>query len=90
MLVRDFQSVIGTETKKQFTDITNKKLPDRLIACVGVGLMPWLILSFIDDDVKIVGVEAAEKGLIQISMLLLLQRENLVYCMVQHQCYSKV
>ena len=31
MLVRDFQSVIGTETKKQFTDMTNKKLPDRTI-----------------------------------------------------------
>ena len=36
MLVRDFQSVIGTETKKQFKDITNNEL-HRLVACVGGG-----------------------------------------------------
>ena len=64
MLVRDFQSVIGTETKKQFTDMTNKKLPDRLIACVGGGSNALgLFYPFIDDDVKIVGVEAAGKGI---------------------------
>ncbi len=64
MLVRDFQSVIGTETKKQFTDITNIKLPDRLIACVGGGSNALgLFYPFIDDDVKIVGVEAAGKGI---------------------------
>ena len=64
MLVRDFQSVIGTETKKQFTDMTNKKLPDRLIACVGGGSNALgLFYPFIDDDVKIIGVEAAGKGI---------------------------
>ncbi len=64
MLVRDFQSVIGTETKKQFTDITNIKLPDRLIACVGGGSNALgLFYPFIDDNVKIIGVEAAGKGI---------------------------
>ena len=64
MLVRDFQSVIGTETKKQFKDITNNELPDRLVACVGGGSNALgLFYPFIDDDVKIVGVEAAGKGI---------------------------
>ena len=64
MLVRDFQSVIGTETKKQFKDITNNELPDRLVACVGGGSNALgLFYPFIDDNVKIVGVEAAGKGI---------------------------
>ena len=64
MLVRDFQSVIGTETKKQFQEITNNELPDRLVACVGGGSNALgLFYPFIDDDVKIVGVEAAGKGI---------------------------
>ena len=64
MLVRDFQSVIGTETKKQFKDLTNNELPDRLVACVGGGSNALgLFYPFIDDDVKIVGVEAAGKGI---------------------------
>ena len=64
MLVRDFQSVIGTETKKQFKDITNNELPDRLVACVGGGSNALgLFYPFIDNDVKLVGVEAAGKGI---------------------------
>ena len=64
MLVRDFQSVIGTETKKQFKDLTNNELPDRLVACVGGGSNALgLFYPFIDDNVKIVGVEAAGKGI---------------------------
>ena len=64
MLVRDFQSVIGTETKKQFKDITNNELPDRLVACVGGGSNALgLFYPFLDDNVKIVGVEAAGKGI---------------------------
>ncbi len=64
MLVRDFQSIIGTETKIQFTEQTGKKLPDRLVACVGGGSNALgLFYPFLQDNVKIVGVEAAGKGL---------------------------
>ena len=63
-LVRDFQSVIGYETKKQFTKKTGKPLPDRLIACVGGGSNALgLFYPFLADNVKIIGVEAAGKGL---------------------------
>ena len=63
-LVRDFQSVIGYETKKQFTKETGKSLPDRLVACVGGGSNALgLFYPFLADNVKIIGVEAAGKGL---------------------------
>ena len=63
MLVRDFQSVIGQETKKQFKKQSGKKLPDRLVACVGGGSNALgLFHPFINDKVKIIGVEAAGRG----------------------------
>ena len=63
-LVRDFQSVIGYETRKQFTKKTGKSLPDRLVACVGGGSNALgLFYPFLADNVKIIGVEAAGKGL---------------------------
>ena len=63
MLVRDFQSVIGLETKKQFKKQSGKNLPDRLVACVGGGSNALgLFHPFINDKVKIIGVEAAGKG----------------------------
>ncbi len=64
MLVRDFQSVIGDETKQQFRKQSGKNLPDRLVACVGGGSNAMgLFYPFIQDDIKIIGVEAAGKGL---------------------------
>jgi len=63
MMVRDFQSVIGKETKRQ---ILNKEraLPDYIIACVGGGSNAMgIFYSFIKDKVKLVGVEAAGLGL---------------------------
>ncbi len=64
MLVRDFQSVIGKETKKQFTKQTGRELPDRLVACVGGGSNALgLFYPFLKNDIKIIGVEAAGKGL---------------------------
>lgn len=64
MLVRDFQSVIGKETKQQFAEQSGQALPDRLVACVGGGSNALgLFYPFLQDDVKIVGVEAAGKGL---------------------------
>ena len=64
MIVRDFQSIIGIETKKQFKEKTGKSLPDRLVACIGGGSNGLgLFYPFIEDNVRIIGVEAAGKGL---------------------------
>ncbi len=64
LLVRDFQSIIGEETKLQFKNQTGKDLPDHLVACVGGGSNAMgLFYPFIKDDVNIIGVEAAGKGL---------------------------
>lgn len=63
-MVRDFQSVIGKETKEQFMQ-TEGKLPDVLVAAVGGGSNAiGLFHPFLDDkDVQIIGVEAGGKGL---------------------------
>jgi len=65
MIVRDFQSVIGIETKKQFLKMSKERLPDRLVACVGGGSNAiGLFYPFLDDKkVKMIGVEAAGHGL---------------------------
>jgi len=63
MMVRDFQSVIGKETKRQMFK-TEGGLPDYLIACVGGGSNAMgLFNEFLDDDVKMIGVEAGGKGI---------------------------
>ena len=64
MLVRDFQSVIGTEAREQFMAKTGK-LPDYVIACVGGGSNAIGMFSgFLDDaSVILIGVEAAGEGL---------------------------
>eukprot|EP00288_Rhodomonas_lens_P015016 CAMPEP_0177703226 /NCGR_PEP_ID=MMETSP0484_2-20121128/7559_1 /TAXON_ID=354590 /ORGANISM="Rhodomonas lens, Strain RHODO" /LENGTH=696 /DNA_ID=CAMNT_0019214567 /DNA_START=39 /DNA_END=2129 /DNA_ORIENTATION=+ len=64
-IVRDFQSVIGTEARAQMLDQAGK-LPDAIVACVGGGSNAiGLFYPFIkDESVKIYGVEAGgEKGL---------------------------
>jgi len=62
-MVRDFQSVIGIEARQQIQDITGK-LPDVLVACVGGGSNAiGLYHAFLNDDVRIFGVEAAGRGL---------------------------
>ncbi|MEO0543006.1 MAG: tryptophan synthase subunit beta [Pseudomonadota bacterium] len=63
-MVREFQSVIGTETKEQLMEIEGR-LPDMVIAAVGGGSNAiGLFHPFLDDkDVQIVGVEAGGKGL---------------------------
>jgi tryptophan synthase beta chain len=63
MLVRDFQSVIGRETRTQIKAL-EKRLPDALVACVGGGSNAiGLFYPFIKDkDVAMVGVEAAGEG----------------------------
>ncbi len=63
-MVRDFQSVIGKETKQQFFE-KEGKLPDALVACIGGGSNSiGLFYPFIEDEsVSIYGVEAAGLGL---------------------------
>lgn len=64
MIVRDFQAVIGKETKHQINKITGK-LPDVIIACVGGGSNAMgIFYPFLEDSkVELVGVEAAGEGL---------------------------
>ncbi|MHB9102178.1 MAG: tryptophan synthase subunit beta [Sulfuricella sp.] len=64
MMVRDFQSVIGEEAKKQMPEMTGRQ-PDAVIACVGGGSNAiGLFYPYItDDSVKLIGVEAAGLGL---------------------------
>ena len=64
MMVRDFQSVIGQEARKQVIKITGK-LPSLLVACVGGGSNAMgLFHPFLDDKkVKMTGVEAGGFGL---------------------------
>ena len=64
MIVRDFQKIIGEETKLQILDMENH-LPDYVIACVGGGSNAiGIFYPFIDDtSVKLIGVEAAGYGI---------------------------
>ncbi|HKM08469.1 MAG TPA: tryptophan synthase subunit beta [Sphaerochaeta sp.] len=64
MMVRDFQSIVGVEAKKQFKDMTGN-LPDAIVACVGGGSNAMGIFSafLFDKDVELYGVEPAGKGL---------------------------
>jgi len=64
MMVRDFQSVIGREARRQILQ-KEKRLPDYLVACVGGGsnAMGLFYSFFKDKSVKFIGVEAAGRGI---------------------------
>ncbi len=64
MMVRDFQSVIGEEAKAQIREAEGR-LPDVAVACIGGGSNAMgLFHPFLDDpEVRLIGVEAAGKGL---------------------------
>jgi len=64
MIVRDFQSVIGKETKEQIMT-SHGRLPDYIVACVGGGSNAIGIFHpfFNDSSVKFIGVEAAGRGM---------------------------
>jgi tryptophan synthase beta chain len=64
MMVRDFQCVIGNETREQILALEGR-LPNSLIACIGGGSNAMgLFHPFLDDkDIEIYGVEAAGHGL---------------------------
>jgi tryptophan synthase beta chain len=64
MIVRDFQSVIGRETRSQCLDRLGR-LPDSVVACVGGGSnAAGMFYPFIDDEpVELIGAEAGGRGL---------------------------
>jgi tryptophan synthase beta chain len=64
VMVRDFQAVIGVETRAQILEVEGR-LPDAVVACVGGGSNAIGIFHpFLDDDgVKLIGVEAAGDGM---------------------------
>lgn len=62
MMVRNFQSIIGEESKKQMSERIGR-LPDEIVACVGGGSNAMgMFYPFIEDDVRLTGIEAAGKG----------------------------
>ncbi len=63
-MVRDFQRIIGDETRKQIMD-TEGRLPDKIFACVGGGSNSiGMFYPFINDkNVELIGVEAAGRGI---------------------------
>jgi tryptophan synthase beta chain len=62
-MVREFQRVIGREARAQIAEQLGR-LPDAVIACVGGGSNAiGLFADFLGDDVRLIGVEAAGKGL---------------------------
>jgi tryptophan synthase beta chain len=64
MMVRDFQRVIGDETKKQILEAEGR-LPDAIVACVGGGSNAMgMFYPFVEEQsVRLIGVEAAGRGL---------------------------
>ena len=63
-LVRDFQSIIGQEARRQFLEVEGR-LPDAVMACIGGGSNAiGLFHPFIEDEsVRLIGVEAAGHGI---------------------------
>lgn len=62
MMVRDFQMVVGIEARQQYMEMTGE-LPDEICACVGGGSNAMgLFTAFLNDPVRIVGVEPMGRG----------------------------
>ncbi len=63
VMVREFQSVIGRETRRQILDAEGR-VPDYLVACVGGGSNAMgLFHEFLKEDIKMIGVEAGGRGI---------------------------
>lgn len=63
MIVRDFQSIIGNETKQQILKAEGR-LPDYIVACVGGGSNAMgMFYPFLNDNINLIGVEAGGLGL---------------------------
>lgn len=91
LLVRDFQCVIGRETRQQMLDRTGR-LPDAVVACVGGGSNAiGMFHPFVDDpSVRIIGVEAGGTGEPGCYHSAALGPVHLVSCMANIRCYSKI
>jgi len=64
MIVRNFQSIIGKETKQQFELIKKDNSLTTIIACIGGGSNAiGMFFPFLDTNIRLVGVEAAGSGL---------------------------
>ncbi len=62
MMIRDFQAIVGKEARRQIME-KEERLPDYLVACVGGGSNAMgLFHAFLNDTVKIVGVEPSGKS----------------------------
>ena len=62
LMVRDFQSIIGREAREQISE-KEGRLPDVIVACVGGGSNSiGLFHPFLNDDVRMIGVEAGGRG----------------------------
>lgn len=62
LMVRDFQAVVGIEAREQFVEMTGE-LPDAVVACVGGGSNSMgMFAGFLNDPVKIYGVEPLGRG----------------------------
>ena len=66
-MVRDFQSVVGEETKSQLLDVEGREIPDALVACVGGGsnaIGLFAPFAYLESSIRprMVGVEAAGHG----------------------------
>ncbi|MEC1624908.1 tryptophan synthase subunit beta [Bacillus mojavensis] len=62
-IVREFQKMIGEEAKDQLQNIEGT-LPDKVVACVGGGSNAiGMFQAFLDEDVELIGAEAAGKGI---------------------------
>ena len=90
-IVRDFQAVIGIESRQQILEIEGR-LPDRIIACVGGGSNAIGIFNeFIPDDkVELVGVEAGGGGLENGKHAARFADPNVGRPGVLHGCYTYV
>ncbi|WDE08983.1 tryptophan synthase subunit beta [Thalassomonas viridans] len=90
-IVRDFQSVIGKETREQILE-KEGRLPTHLVACVGGGSNSiGLFHPFIEEkDVAFIGVEAAGCGLGENEHSIRLAREGFSSLGVMHGCKSFV
>lgn len=64
MMVRNFQRIIGDETRRQILELENR-LPDTVVACIGGGSNAiGMFYPFIEDtEVNLIGVEAAGRGI---------------------------
>jgi tryptophan synthase beta chain len=62
MLVREFQRIIGDEAREQIR-AAERRLPDVVVACVGGGSNAMgIFVAFLDDEVRLIGVEAGGRG----------------------------